>query len=150
MIPYRGAGLDNVYLSNGYTVRTLSSGEEAISIHDLDGLHRAIAVELACRQAPMDGQTFRFLRKFADMGQRTLGDVLGVSELSVSNWERNKHDVPGAVAMLLRAFVRELATGNADLKAAVERCNHLDRELRQTEAQIAFEETSRGWQRQAA
>jgi len=150
MIPYRGAGLDNVYLSNGYTVRTLPSGEEAISIHNLEGLHRAIAIELAGRQGKMDGQTFRFLRKFTDMGQRAIGDVLGVSELSVSNWERGKHEIPGSAAEWLRGFVRELATGNASLKAAVERHNHLDREIRQMEAQLAFEETNDGWQRQAA
>jgi putative transcriptional regulator len=150
MIPYRGAGLDSVYLSNGYTVRVLPSGEEAISIHNLEGLHKAIAIELAGRQGQMDGQTFRFLRKFTDMGQRAIGDVLGVSELSVSNWERAKHDVPGAAAEWLRGFIRELTTGNAALKDAVDRYNHIDREVRQIETRIAFEETNGDWQRQAA
>lgn len=150
MILYRGAGLDNVHLSNGYTVRVLASGEEAISIHNLEGLHKAIAEELAGRQGKMDGQTFRFLRKFSDMGQRAIGDVLGVSELSVGNWERNKHDVPGAAAEWLRALVRELTTGNAALREAVDRYNHLDRKMRTLEAELSFEESNGEWQRKAA
>lgn len=146
---YRGAGLENVYLQNGYTKRALSSGEEAISIHNLEGLHKAIATELSSRSGQMDGRTFRFLRKFADMGQRAIGEVFQVSEVTVSTWERGVSPVQGAAAEWLRALVRELVTGNASVKNAVERYNHLDRELRQIESNLSFEETGDGWQRAA-
>lgn len=143
MILYRGAGIDGVHLENGYTRRTLKSGEEAISIHDLEGLHKAIASELANRSGPIDGQAFRFLRKYADMGQRALGEFLGVQEQTVSNWERDLTPVPGAAAMIVRGLVREIVSGNAELLAAVERYNHLDRERQQ--ADMNFVEIDGGW-----
>ena len=33
---YKGCGLDNVYLQNGYTVSRLQSGDEVISIEDIE------------------------------------------------------------------------------------------------------------------
>ena len=42
---YRHCGLENVYLVNGYTIKDSPYGE-AISIHDMDGLHRAIGMYL--------------------------------------------------------------------------------------------------------
>jgi len=146
MIRYRGVGLDNVYLSNGYTTRKLPSGEEALSIHNLQGLHKAIAVELSMQTGEMDGKTFCFLRKFADMGQRAIGEVLGTQEQTVSTWERGISRVPGSAAEWLRAFVRELTSGNASLQEAVDRYNHLDRERRVVEEKLSFEETQDGWQ----
>ncbi|HKT30696.1 hypothetical protein [Dyella sp.] len=143
MIRYRGAGLDNVYLVNGYTKHTLKSGEEAISIHNLEGLHKAIATELAGRVGDMDGATFRFLRKYADMGQRAFGDLVGSSENTVSNWERSVTPVPGGYAELLRALVRELVSGNAAIAQAVDRYNHLDRERRKVE--LNFSEVNGDW-----
>lgn len=141
---YRGAGLDNVYLVNGYTTHVLSSGEEAISIHNLEGLHKAIANELACQVGEMDGSSFKFLRKFADMGQRALGDLIDVGESTVSNWERGNSPIPGAAAMLLRALVREMISGNAALTEAVERYNDLDRE--RSARQLKFAELDGDWQ----
>lgn len=148
MYRYRGAGLDNVYLVNGYTTRELPSGEEAVSIHNLKGLHAAIAGELAGMSGPMDGKTFRFLRKYADMAQRAVAQVLGKTELSVSNWERGVHDVPVSAGELMRALVREILSGNAELKKMVERCNQLDRNIRELE-RLQFTDTEDGWQRAA-
>jgi DNA-binding transcriptional regulator YiaG len=143
MIHYRGAGLDNVYLVNGYTTHAMASGEEAISIHNLEGLHKAIASALASQVGEMDGQTFRFLRKYIDMGQRAIGGILGATENTVSNWERGQCKVPGASAELLRGVVREHVSGNASLIHAVNAYNQLDRELRKQE--FSFEESNGQW-----
>lgn len=148
MYRYRGVGLDNVYLVNGYTTRKLSSGEEAVSIHNLKGLHAAIACEIAGMSGPMNGQTFRFLRKYADMAQRGVAALLGRSELTVSNWERDVHEVPIAAAELMRALVREIISGNAELKKAVDRCNQIDRQARRQE-RLRFTDTGDGWKRAA-
>ncbi|WP_426664089.1 helix-turn-helix domain-containing protein [Rhodanobacter aciditrophus] len=148
MYCYRGVGLDNVYLQNGYTTRTLSSGEEAVSIHDLEGLHAAIARELVEMSGEMDGKIFRFLRKYADMAQRAVAELMDVTVLTVSNWERDVHPVPTAAALLLRGLVKEILSGNAELKKAVDRCNQLDRKMRELE-RLQFADTEHGWQRAA-
>lgn len=148
MIRYRGAGLDNVYLVNGYTKHTLKSGEEAISIHNLEGLHKAIALELASQVGEMEGSVFRFLRKYVDMGQAAIARILGSTEGTVSNWERGVvAPVPGASAEFLRALVREHLSGNAALIDAVEAYNHLDREVRKRD--INFTEENGEWLRAA-
>ncbi|MGN6480282.1 hypothetical protein [Luteibacter sp.] len=144
MIPYRGAGIDGIYLQNGYEIMTLKSGEKATSIHDIEGLDKAIASALAARSGEIDGKTFRFLRKYTDMGQRALGEILGVQEQTVSKWERGQLEVPRYAAEFVRGLVREIVLGNAGLMAAVERYNHLDRERQQTE--LNFVETDGGWQ----
>ena len=43
---YTESGLTNVWLANGYTIRKTKYGK-GVSIHDVEGLHRALARALA-------------------------------------------------------------------------------------------------------
>ena len=63
MLQYKGCGLDNVYLANGYERRTTNSGIEVVHIEDRVGLHRTIALTVAMNPLHIDGAEFRFLRK---------------------------------------------------------------------------------------
>lgn len=43
------------------------------------------------------GERIRFLRKRWNMSQARLGEILGVSETAIGNWERGKNQPPANV-----------------------------------------------------
>ena len=69
MYQYKTYGLNTVYLANGYDTAEFD-GEIATSIHDIDGLHKAIGRNLAELSRALTGSEFRFLRVEMDMSQR--------------------------------------------------------------------------------
>lgn len=141
---YTESGLMNVWLTNGYTVRKTRYGE-GVSIHDVDGLHRAIARTLA-NKPHLTGAEVRFLRKEMGMSQRGLGGLLGVSDQAVALWER-KGRLPKTADRLLRLIYVEHDKGNAPIVSFIERLNDLDRK---DQEHIIAEEAGEGWQARIA
>src|SRR3989339_1757965 len=90
---YNECGLDNIYLSNGFKFMKTPRGN-SISIHDIDGLHKAIGLYLATSKKDLSKKEIRFLREEMLMSQPTLGRLLGVSEQSVRRWETGKTEIP--------------------------------------------------------
>jgi putative transcriptional regulator len=70
--------LTNVWLANGFVIRKTNYGE-GVSIHDVDGLHRALAQAMA-NKPRLTGAEIRFLRKEMGLSQRGLGELLGVTD----------------------------------------------------------------------
>lgn len=58
---YRACGLSNVVID----ARMCPCGQ-AVAIHDVDGLHRAIAAALLAAPGPLSAEAVRYLRKFVD------------------------------------------------------------------------------------
>ena len=135
-IRYRGCGLDNVYLTNGYMYTNLVSGEEVLHIEDIPGLHRAIASAIVDSPVDLDAKTFKFLRKEQDMSQRQLAEILGVEEQTVSNWERARTPIPKYADLVLRTLTKERCGGNAALMSVIEHMNRLDRERHHEELRL--------------
>lgn len=127
---YKGCGLDNVYLANGYRETVSAAGEKGLFIEDLEGLHRAIASAVVDSSNPLDPQSFKFLRKELDMSQRQIASFFGVEEQTVSLWERARQPIPQSADIFLRTLVKETCSGNAELKKVIERFNRLDRDHR--------------------
>lgn len=142
---YTECGLDNVWLVNGFNVRRTSYGE-AVSIDDVEGLYHAIARNLVQRAGTLNGREVRFLRKHLGLSQRTLGDVLGYNEETISNWERGKSDIPHGPDRLLRAYWREAKEGNAKLRELVERLAELDDEVNHLQMKLKRAEQGDGSQ----
>lgn len=71
------------------------------------------------------------------MSQRQIAAMAGVTEQTVSLWERGG-EITESAARLLRILVKETLTDNAEVRAMVERFCALDRELRAAE-QLEFE-----------
>jgi len=143
MYHYTESGLRNVWLVNGYTVRKIN-GEEYTSITDADELHQVIGRSLA-RKTHLTGTELRFLRKELGLSQKRLGDMLDVSEQTVSLWER-KGRMPKGFDRIVRALYLEHLDGNVQIKEMIDRLIELDQH---TEAKLVFEDTRTGWKKAA-
>lgn len=141
---YTESGLRNIWLANGYIARKTNYGE-GVSIHDVEGLNRAIAKALA-NKPHLTGAEVRFLRKEMGMSQRGLGELMGVTDQAVALWEK-KGRLPKTADRLLRLIYVEHQNGNAPIQATIRRIN--DIEL-QGGDQIIAEETKGKWKTRLA
>lgn len=143
MIEYTGCGLPNIYLSNGYAEVDTPFGK-SVSIDDMEGLHRAIGMEIVNREPTLSGQEFRFLRKELLLSQDKLGGLLGRDSQTIALWEKEKGDLPKMADMLLRAIYTEHLNENVQIMNMIERLNELDR-IERDERRFEFAETDEGW-----
>jgi DNA-binding transcriptional regulator YiaG len=116
---YTACGLDNVWLANGYRVKATRHGD-AVSVHDVDGLHELLAQKLIEKPGRLSGKEFRFLRTQLGLSQEALGALLDFSENAVSLWER-KDTVPAACDHWLRMSVLAKLAGQTKLVDAMAR-----------------------------
>lgn len=104
MYEYTGSGLEGIYLKNGYTIVESSYGR-GVKIQDVEGLHRAIAIDIVKQKKPMTGHQFRFLRKEQDLIQEEAAALFRVDPQTIANWEKKGSEpVPGASDIAMRAW----------------------------------------------
>ena len=142
---YIECGLQNIWLKNGFIIEEMDS-EKTVAIEDLDGLHRAIGIEI-CRHRFISGDEFRFLRKELDMSQSKLGEILGVSENSIANWERNS-SIPKAAIALLKGLYFEKINQNYTLSYVTEHTANTKKKVEMPKMEF-FEENG-CWLKKAA
>lgn len=116
---YTACGLDNVWLENGFTVKSSGLGE-VVSVQDADGLHHLLAMTLVQKPGLLTGKEFRFLRVQLGLSQEALGQLLDFSENAVSLWER-KDTVSLTCDHWLRMRVLAKLAGNTKVADALER-----------------------------
>ena len=137
-------GLENIYLSNGFKFMETTRGE-SISIHDIDGLHKAIGLYLITSKKDLSKKEIRFLREEMLMSQYTLGRLLGVSEQAVRRWETGKTEIPKPSEYLLRLVYREHANNRNDkITTLLKEIADLEDEI--NGQPILFVDTKQGWQ----
>ena len=141
---YTESGLSNVWLVNGYTIRNGKYGK-GVSIHDVDGLHKAIGNALA-HKSRLTGAEVRFLRKEMGLSQRGLGELIGVKDQSVALWER-KGQLPKTADRLLRLIYLEHERGNPPIVRFIRDLNELDQKAGE---KIIAQETNGEWEARAA
>lgn len=101
---YTVCGLSNIYLLNGFTIEEYD-GETGVSVHDVEGLHKAIARHVAVHRKGLEPKEVLFLRKTLDMTQAELATKIGCDVQTVARWEKGNCQIPGAADRLLRIFV---------------------------------------------
>lgn len=141
MYHYTDGGLKNVWLANGYTIKSTPYGE-AVAIHNLEGLTRAICLALTDKEGVLTGTEFRYIRQGGmAVSQQVLGKMLGADAQSVARWEKTGK-VPKWADKLIRLVFVAKAKGNEPICRAIERARTVERLVRQ---KIVVQESSRGW-----
>lgn len=125
MYHYKGCGLRDVWLVNGYNTRSTPYGE-GIAIEDVLGLHRAIGRWLLSNPKRLTGAEFRFLRKEQELAQKRLGELLGVDAQAIARWETGKTKVPKWADHFVRGLYNEYADGDGTFRELIEGLNKLD------------------------
>lgn len=118
---YTECGLGYVWLKGGYSQRQTAYGP-AVAFDDVDGLHREIARFVVERIPELRGAEVKFLRLEMALTQAELGAQLGVSEQTVSLWERKPEGpMPATPQKLLRLLAEGWLDTQQPLKAALTR-----------------------------
>lgn len=124
---YTECGLNDVYLVDGVNVV-----DGQMTIHDIDGLHRAIGQWLVTNKKSLSGAEMRFLRHELELSQASLSRLLGVTEQSVLRWEKKRQDRGNgspAAERALRMLYLDKFYGDTGLSEALERIADLEDEL---------------------
>lgn len=140
---YTESGLDNVFLLDGFEYRSMPSGR-TLFIQNLEGLHRAIGRTLIGSQQPLTGKEFRFLRSELLMSQRTLGRLLGVTELTVARWEKDESPVPKPPDGIVRYLYAEHIGAKSSLAKILEHIADLEDEI-DDQKTLTMRESPKGW-----
>lgn len=98
---YTESGLDNV-LIQGMDVHVDDGGERSITIPNINGLHRVIALGIVRRKTSMSGKELRFLRTEMGMTQAKLAEVVHREPLTISRWERGEDTIDANAETLIR------------------------------------------------
>ena len=144
---YQECGLNHIYLLNGFTYRETRHGR-AVSIQDMDGLHRAIGTHLAKEKRTLTGAELRFFRIEIGLSQTMLGMLLGKSSQTVARWEKGQSRIDATADRVVRLLYTQHTGDNEDIRSALQELVALDDFV---EEEVCFEETDKGWQlREAA
>ena len=140
MYEFNDAGLKNVWLANGYTVKETPYGD-AVAIENVPGLTRAICAALVKKPGRLTGAEFRYLRLHLRLSQKSLAKLFGNTEQAVALWEKNGR-VPLWADKLLRLLWSEKENGNETIKRVMDRLDVIERLV---SSRIVVSETKRGW-----
>ncbi len=144
MFHFTDGGLDNIRLANGYTEHKTPYGK-GVSIYDLDGLVRAICLNLVQKQYKLNGKEFRYLRQALLLSQGSVANLFGCTEQTVSLRERHGR-VPLWADKLLRMTTIGSMQENTTVRELIDRMNFGDRLVND---RIVLHETDEGWESSA-
>ena len=125
MYHYLGCGLPDVFLKNGYQKVKTPYGEGVV-IHDVPGLHSALAEAIVNSPDPLVGAEFRFVRQELELSQAVLGGLVGRDEQAVARWEKGKSKMDPAAERLLRLLYKESKMGSKRLGKVITMLNELE------------------------
>jgi DNA-binding transcriptional regulator YiaG len=103
---YTECGLDNVVIA-GVSFAKDDTGEAVVSIPNINGLHRAIALGIIKRKGAMSGSELRFLRSEMGMTQAELAALIHREPLAVSRWERDEFKKDSNAETIIRLIAAE-------------------------------------------
>jgi putative zinc finger/helix-turn-helix YgiT family protein len=87
---YAGCGLPDVYLKNVKWTVCPGCKEITVEIPRIGQLHRCIAWLIIVKNSYLTGQEMIYLRKMLRKNQRDMAEVLGIGQVSLNRWEREK------------------------------------------------------------
>lgn len=145
MYQYTSCGLDNVWLKNGFKTHEVGT-VTGLSIHNMEGLHRAIALTIIRSPRPITRQEFRFIRIELDLSQKLLGSLMEKSDQSIAKWEKGKQAIPRLADKAIRDLYME-SIGEGVIAGLLSEMAQLDRKVH--ELNLELEEVGGKWQASA-
>lgn len=128
MYRYSESGLPYVYLESGYRVEDGPYGQ-TLAIEDVDGLHRLIASWIVEHLDHLCGREVRFLRLEMGLTQQELAAELGLTEQTVSLWERDPDKpINKPNDRLLRLIAEAWLDNNQSISTALDRLRRTTRQ----------------------
>jgi putative zinc finger/helix-turn-helix YgiT family protein len=146
---YEQANLPYKVILVGVPVQTCPSCEEqAVTIPDPEGLHRALCLAITEADRTLLPQEVRFLRKYLDWSAEKLAAVMGIDAKTLSRWENGKQKMGSVAERLLRLLVHHRL--KPDTQAFTEELlsKLVDRPTRPP-APVKFTASRRGWEQAA-
>jgi DNA-binding transcriptional regulator YiaG len=110
---YKECGLDNVMVE-GIPCQD-DDGDDVVTIHNIAGLHRAIAEAIVAHKAGISGKELRFLRTEMGMTQAELAKIVHHDTQSIGRWERGEIPIEPTADALIRLLAVERLELNADV-----------------------------------
>jgi DNA-binding transcriptional regulator YiaG len=142
MYHYTDGGLKNVWLQNGFELRTTPYGK-GVAIHDLEGLTKAICLALAEKASSLTGVEFRYIRNGGMLlSQAGLGAMMGVDAQSVARWEKHGR-LPKWADRMIRVLYLAHADGDQAVSSVVARITTVERLIHQKI--VVREVRNKGW-----
>ena len=146
MYHYKECGLRNIYLLNGYSTYSDPEFGECISIANIEGLHKAIGLELLHYKPRLTGAEFRYLRHELGLSQSALARFFGNDEQAIARWEKTGK-VPKWADHFIRLLVKDMYKEDVGVMALIESVQDLDTMEPET---VVFGESDQVWFRKAA
>ena len=100
--PYTESGLDHVVIGGIAVWSCEACGNKMPVIPHITALHDRIAAALARKPGRLEGREAQFLRKSLRLRALDVAELLEVSPVTVSRWERKGHLLPATVDRYLR------------------------------------------------
>ena len=144
MLKYDDCGLRNIWLSNGFQYINVEGVGKCLEIKNLPALHSAIAHNQVRYKKRLSGAEIRFLRVEMGLSQKSLGDLVGVDEQTVSLWERIARKPALSAERVLRLLYLEHADGKTKVADIVKKLSDTDRQADDANKHV-YEATRTGW-----
>lgn len=139
---YTGSGLDDVYLTSGFELHETPYGK-GFSIMNVEGLHKALGLDIVKNVARLNGSQVRFFRKELGLTQKALAELLGVVEDTIRNWETGRNEINKAADAFLRQYYTEYVDGDGSFRDVVDRIAKLDRA--EYHVELEFRDREKQW-----
>jgi putative transcriptional regulator len=137
------SGLDNIYLKNGFKEIDTHEGK-AVSIVDIDNLHKAIAQCIIRKDEPLLGKEFRFLRIEMDLSQKAIGQLMEKTDQTIAIWEKGQEPVPALADKAIRDLYSE-SIGEGTIAGLLQKLSEADRRLHEIKLEIELREQDSSW-----
>lgn len=105
------SGLQQLYLENGYKLRTTSYGE-GHSYKDERKMLKVAAIQRALQGGPLSGEELRFFRYELHLSQAELGARLEVTDQTIAKWEKGLVQMKAKDALSIRILLLKALAPN--------------------------------------
>lgn len=144
---YDACGLPYVTLRDVEVRRCGACGETEVAIHQIDDLHRALALALVQKPSRLAPAEIRFLRKYLGWSGADFAARMGTTAETVSRWETGAAPIGPANDRLLRLMI--VTTAPVE-HYSLDALATIDKEPPKHPMRLTLGRHARGWRLQPA